>query len=129
VVRRAFAAYQDAHFGERAERIYGKTVLAHIRRATVGSPSLFNTHPFYWGRWAFAHNGTITAFEKIRGRMESETEPDLLEERRGDTDSELAFYWLLTRLAEAGIGLLAAQPTDLARVMPIVGQSVRQLAN
>jgi glutamine amidotransferase len=37
------------------------TVLAHLRRATVGRVALENTHPFCHGSWVFAHNGTLPA--------------------------------------------------------------------
>ena len=127
VERRAFAAYQDFHFSAAAERTFAKTVVAHIRKATVGNSSVKNTHPFRYARWIFAHNGTLTAFEKIRARMEGETRPKLLEHRHGDTDSELSFFWLLTRMAEADIDLESFSP-DLSRLMTVMGRSVKQLA-
>jgi predicted glutamine amidotransferase len=34
-------------------------VIAHLRKASSGTLSLDNTHPFAHGPWAFAHNGTI----------------------------------------------------------------------
>jgi glutamine amidotransferase len=34
-------------------------VVAHLRKASSGSKSLENTHPFTMGPWTFAHNGTI----------------------------------------------------------------------
>ncbi len=46
VVRRAAAAFEDIHFNETVERIYTNTVVAHVRFATVGQPSLANCHPF-----------------------------------------------------------------------------------
>lgn len=37
---------------------YG-TVVAHLRKASVGAKVLDNTHPFTVGPWTFCHNGTI----------------------------------------------------------------------
>jgi len=34
-------------------------LLLHLRKASVGSNTRKNTHPFISGNWAFAHNGTI----------------------------------------------------------------------
>lgn len=34
-------------------------LLLHLRKASVGSKTIKNTHPFIGGNWAFAHNGTI----------------------------------------------------------------------
>ena len=71
-------------------------IVAHIRKATVGRVTLANAHPFLrelWGRyWVFAHNGTLDGF---RPRLHASFRPV------GDTDSELAFCWLMQELAKA----------------------------
>jgi len=68
-------------------------VIAHIRKATQGSVSLENTHPFMrelWGRyWIFAHNGDLKEFSP---RLEGAFVPV------GTTDSERAFCHLLQSL-------------------------------
>jgi len=70
-------------------------VIAHIRKATQGEVRLENTHPFQrelWGRyWIFAHNGNLKNFAPtLTGRFQPV----------GTTDSELAFCYLLDRLAQ-----------------------------
>jgi glutamine amidotransferase len=68
-------------------------VIAHIRKATQGRVALENCHPFVremWGRyWVFAHNGDLKDFQ-----------PELDGPYRpvGNTDSELAFCFLLQEL-------------------------------
>jgi glutamine amidotransferase len=73
--------------------IHSKNVIAHIRKATHGPVALQNTHPFrreLWGRyWLFAHNGTLDNFS-----FTSDTHYRPV----GETDSELAFCYLLTQL-------------------------------
>ncbi|MFQ5739138.1 MAG: class II glutamine amidotransferase [Acidobacteriota bacterium] len=127
IERRDKAAYQDLHFGSTAERVHSKTVVAHVRKATVGGLSTVNTHPFGYGSWIFAHNGTITAYNQIRERLERQTTPEFLAARKGSTDSELAFLWLLSRMRGGGV-----DPddvcTDLGRLVHIFGQSIRTLA-
>jgi len=127
VERRDRAAFEDVLFGATAERMFAKTVVAHIRRATIGSVGLVNTHPFVFGPWTFAHNGTITAFHKIRSELEAETAPELQRHRVGASDSEQAFYWLLTRLAQAGIDL-GGRGARLDTLMKVLGDSVAHLA-
>lgn len=123
--RRDSAAYVDLHFSFTAERLYAKTVLAHVRRATVGGVALANTHPFVHGRWAFAHNGTVRAFNLVAPELERETTPRLLEQRRGSTDSELVFYWLLSRMEAAGQDFHSiGTPTPL---MAVVGKAIHML--
>jgi len=71
--------------------------VAHVRRASAGTKSLANTHPFrraVHGRLHhFAHNGTLHGIEQT-----PEAQP-LIRDRVGETDSELAFLLLLDRLA------------------------------
>jgi predicted glutamine amidotransferase len=49
VERRDRAALEDIFFSTTAQRIFAKTVLAHIRKATIGSVALVNTHPLVFG--------------------------------------------------------------------------------
>jgi glutamine amidotransferase len=128
--RRDTAAHQDVHFATAAERLYARTVIAHIRRATVGEPAIANTHPFTHDSWTFAHNGTVRTFDKVRPLLEREIPEKLLRERRGDTDSELVFYWILARMLDKGVdlgegGLETVDPELLA---DILSSSVRVLA-
>ncbi|MCP4328381.1 MAG: class II glutamine amidotransferase [Alphaproteobacteria bacterium] len=71
-------------------------VIAHVRMASVGKPTLHNTHPFrraLGGRYhVFAHNGTLNG---IHDEYDAE---DLDDRPVGETDSELAFCILLQRL-------------------------------
>ena len=60
--RRDMAAHADEHFSLAAERVFARTVIAHVRQATVGRHALANTHPFSYGPWVFAHNGTLYGF-------------------------------------------------------------------
>ena len=105
VERRSTAAFDDLHFSATAERIYTQTVVAHVRLASVGGTAVVNSHPFTWGQWTFAHNGTLFGFALLRDELVTQTLPSLQSSRQGLTDSEQSFYWLLSRLANAGIDL------------------------
>jgi glutamine amidotransferase len=69
IERQAKAAMEDEGFRRAAVRAYSDTVLAHLRRATVGRVALENTHPFSHGSWIFAHNGTLPRFDDLRPKM------------------------------------------------------------
>ena len=66
-------------------------VVAHVRRATVGGTTIENTHPFSYGKWIFAHNGTVPNFLKVRDRMLPEIDSMLANDIKGTTDSEHIF--------------------------------------
>ncbi len=100
--KNASAAFHGLHFSNTAERVYSRTVISHVRLATVGVPSVLNCHPFQWGAWICAHNGTVTAIENLREEMTSELSASLRCCIRGDTDSELLFYWLMERCVRSG---------------------------
>lgn len=76
----------------------GCIFVAHVRWASHGEVALRNTHPFsrvFRSREVvFAHNGTVT---------EAVAAEPLRFHRVGETDSELLFCALLTRLAEGRI--------------------------
>jgi len=127
VERRASAAYEDLHFSATAERVYSETVIAHVRMATVGQPLVSNTHPFSYGRWIFAHNGTLSGFARLCRRLEHEVDAEFAAHRVGETDSELIFVWMLTRMARAGISP-ELHCDDTTSLVQLVTESVRQLA-
>jgi predicted glutamine amidotransferase len=97
--------------------IRSSNVIAHIRKATQGRIALENTHPFQrelWGRyWAFAHNGDLKNYAP---RLHSAFHPV------GDTDSELAFCWLMQELAKAhaGVPSIAELTATLKELVPRV---------
>ena len=72
------------------------TAIAHVRYATRGQHTMENTHPFRraLGRRThlFAHNGTLTGIEQTTDKAALRYLPI------GETDSELAFCTLLSRL-------------------------------
>lgn len=74
-----------------------KTVLGHIRFATVGSIKLENCHPFtgrdITGRqWTLIHNGTIYSGSRLIPYLNCQN---------GDTDSERFFLFLMETLNNA----------------------------
>ena len=117
IEKQVWAAYDGEHFAKKAARVYGHTVVAHVRRATVGVPSIENTHPFVYGRWIFVHNGTVPNFLKVRDRMIEEVDPLLRNDIRGTTDSEHIFYYILS--------LHLKDPET--PLMEIVRQAIRQI--
>lgn len=80
--------------------IKSRQVIAHIRKATKGGVALQNCHPFVrelWGRyWVFAHNGDLESFSP---NLHSSFSPV------GDTDSELAFCWMMQELLKSHAGI------------------------
>jgi glutamine amidotransferase len=101
IEKQAWAAFHGEHFKRAAARVHACAVLAHIRRATVGPAAPENTHPFAHGRWAFAHNGTIPHFDKVRPRMLDVTTSPHRDAIMGSTDSEHLFRMLLTAIEAA----------------------------
>lgn len=96
VEKQAWAAYHGEHFKKTAARVYSKTVIAHVRRATIGPAAVENTHPFIHGIWMFAHNGTVPNFDKVRERLIEQLDPLHRNEIHGSTDSEHIFRYLMT---------------------------------
>lgn len=121
VIKSETAAAECESFRRAADQLASHTLVAHVRRATVGEVGPLNTHPFRNGRWIFAHNGTVFDFDRIEGRMREATPADLLSRRLGSTDTELLFFFLLGRLADAGIDPEGRSPT---MIEPLAGAIV-----
>ena len=96
IERQARAAIEDEGFRRAAARAYSDTVLAHVRRATVGRVALENTHPFYHGPWAFVHNGTLPDFNDLRPKLLATMTPGHQAAIQGETDSEHIFHMILS---------------------------------
>ena len=95
VERGTLCAHDDHGFHEVAGGSVGEVLVAHVRKRTVGAVTLSNTHPFASDGWVFAHNGTIHDLDWLRQR----TLPERAAALRGETDSELLFAFLLSRLS------------------------------
>ncbi|MGX9461653.1 class II glutamine amidotransferase [Shewanella sp. A14] len=103
--------------------IKSEIVISHIRQANRGCVSLVNTHPFsreLWGRyWTYAHNGQLTGYlDKFKV---SRFQPV------GDTDSELAFCWILESVVKQ---FGEQEPDDLETVFDYIAglaDEIRQL--
>ncbi len=85
-----------------AKDIRADLMVGHVRAATVGSTRTENTHPFRYREWLFAHTGSITSYDQIRGRLLESIPEFLRKDIRGDTDSEVLFHVVLSFLHDAG---------------------------
>lgn len=102
VTRSPVSAITDQIFHRVSGIVASETVIAHVRKATVGDLSVLNCHPFQYGRWTFAHNGEIRDFEAHRAKLRSEVAPRLRRFILGETDSEVVFFLFLTHLSKHG---------------------------
>ena len=94
------ASESESYRGE-ALTTEGTTVLAHVRRATVGDPSHANTHPFRHGPALLIHNGHIPAFDAVRPHLLNALSDERARYIRGSTDSEHVLALLLHLRDEA----------------------------
>lgn len=103
----------------RSYPIKSKSVISHIRQANRGGIKLENTHPFsrpLWGRnWTYAHNGQLSNYQQTLQVKEQMPV--------GTTDSELAFCWLLERLAER----YPSKPKNIASAFRFAAKKVNEL--
>jgi glutamine amidotransferase len=94
-VRQVKPADESKKYRDQALQLEGTTLLAHIRRATVGDPSQDNTHPFRRRSAFLIHNGHVPAFDAVRPRLLDRLSEEHRHTIRGTTDSEHIFALLL----------------------------------
>jgi predicted glutamine amidotransferase len=99
VLRHPRAAHECEDYTLAARGLTTRCAIVHVRWATVGSVRLENTHPFHYGEWSFAHNGTLPYFrESVQERMFAEMTPHHRAAIKGTTDSESFFHFILSRM-------------------------------
>jgi predicted glutamine amidotransferase len=120
-------ALGDQLFHRLSGLVSSETVLAHVRKATQGSNTVLNCHPFQFGRWVFAHNGDIPGFsEGLMPRLREAISPRLRPFVLGDTDSETIFFIFLSALERSGGAARRELPEVISAVQSTL-ETVRSL--
>ena len=100
--KRPFAGTEPVDWLAVTAGLRSDCLIGHVRHATIGDLRADNTQPFRFRSWLFAHSGTVSRFEAVRPRL-LDGLPDFLRRSvRGDTDSELVFFAVLSFLHDAG---------------------------
>ncbi|MBC7172671.1 MAG: class II glutamine amidotransferase [Polyangiaceae bacterium] len=129
VTRSPTTALNCALFHRVSGVVSSETVLAHVRKATQGEPTILNCHPFQHGRFTFAHNGDIPSFGVHRERLLEAIAPRLRRFVLGDTDSEVVFFLFLTHLAEVTPLTVTPSAADLSRAIIRAVNDVRAICD
>lgn len=125
VMKTGNAAAECGRFRAASQRLTSNTMVVHVRKATVGTVNHLNAHPFHYGRWLFAHNGTIFGMEEgLRAWMLEQIDEGFAPLILGDTDSECLFYYLLSALADNGVDRSGRGAVDPDTVLQIVRRAV-----
>ena len=98
LIKSSKSALKDSLFKKVSGVVSSETVLAHIRKTTIGDNNILNTHPFQFGKWVFAHNGNISNFNEVKNDILARINPSFRRFILGETDSELIFYFILSHL-------------------------------
>lgn len=118
-LRQIGPAFDSREFEEEVRKVRATTIVAHVRRATVGQPALENTHPFRHEDSLFAHNGHIGNFDRVRPKLLEEMSAEHRDAILGRTDSEHFFHLLLCRAkqlpARSRAEILAGAVSDVRR--------------
>jgi predicted glutamine amidotransferase len=103
VFRSVTPAWNNRNFANLARILSSDCILAHVRAATQSSGvNEANCHPFRFGRYAFAHNGDVGSFARVRRRMLASVSDQAFSNVFGSTDSEHVFALFIDELARAG---------------------------
>lgn len=126
VIRNDEQALHDRLFRELSGVVATRTFVAHIRQATAGEVRVLNCHPFQHGRWTFAHNGVIAGWDRasVRDRVRACVDERFQRYVLGDTDSEVMFYVVLSRLARR-VHNIQDEGVRLTHVVSAMEQAMR----
>ena len=124
ILKSETAAHDCERFQMASSRLQSNTFVVHVRRATVGQTDYLNSHPFRFGRWTFAHNGTLFGFEEYREWMLSHIKLNRRPLILGTTDSEHFFHYLLSALERAGIDPAGHENVEASVAARVVREAV-----
>lgn len=92
-------AWSNRNLRSVASKTRSGCILAHVRAATPGfAVAEPNTHPFVWSRFAFAHNGRIGGFRRVRRPLLDALSTEAFDLIEGSTDSEHFFAVVVDEL-------------------------------
>lgn len=107
LIKQAETAAASDSFSSTIDQNSGTGGLLHFRWASPGLPiDDENAHPFAHRNISFIHNGALSPYDALKDLVS----PEYMALRRGQTDSELFFLYLLTEISAKGFraGVLAA---------------------
>ena len=99
VFKEPISTINSSQFYQKSKHLYSSILISHVRKSTQGVKKEENTHPFNSGNWIFAHNGDIDIKELIKEQLLHKYVNCI----KGETDSEIFFFWLIQNMVEYGI--------------------------
>ena len=95
IFKEGISAKNSERFCSYAKEVRSNIVIVHVRKGTGAPPSEVNSHPFKYKNWLFAHNGSVD-----RDYLLDILKDKYKKELKGETDSEIYFYWILQCIEE-----------------------------
>ena len=95
-----------------SQSVRSRIIIAHVREGTGAVPAGRNSHPFSHQNWLFAHNGSVN-----REHLFSLLSKGYRRAVKGETDSEVYFYWLLQNIVGCG-NIIFGIDQALKQIMP-----------
>ncbi len=107
-----YPAWNNRNLRYLAPKIRSKSIVAHVRAASVGDVSESNCHPFHYNQYLMAHNGGVEQFEKIKRPLKQMLSDEHYLWVKGQTDSEHLFALFLENLKKRGQNITADDVAD-----------------
>ena len=105
-------AWNDYNLLNIISKVRAKCFIGHVRASTVGNVNLNNCHPFTYKDIVLTHNGTIYGFNSIRKDVLSLLDNEIINNIKGNTDSEHFFGLMLQNLKNARVEDVNKATTD-----------------
>ena len=114
-------AWSDLNLQNIVAKVRSTCFIGHVRSATMGDVNIFNSHPFAYNKFLFAHNGTVHEFDRIKRQLLSILSDEMFSIVRGQTDSEYLFALLMENFHRKKV------TSSLNDISEIVEKSIQQL--
>lgn len=127
LIKSTDCAMEDQLFQKVSSAVSSHTIIAHIRKATQGSHTILNSHPFQYGKWIFAHNGNMKNFLENKDKLLALIDHEFKRFILGTTDSEIFFFIILSNLKKEHT--LADADIDSEKLIKVIKKSVSDVTS
>lgn len=93
IFKEGLSTFESGEFAKKAKEVRSRIIISHVRTGTGAEKAERNSHPFSFDRFIFAHNGSVD-----RDSLMDLLEEDFKKAIKGETDSEVFFYWILQNI-------------------------------
>jgi glutamine amidotransferase len=121
-------AWNDRNLLHLAAKIMSPCFFSHVRAASAGGVTHYNSHPFSHENLLFMHNGGVGGFKRVKRHLRHLLDDDIYSWIKGETDSEHVFGLFLQLAKERNLSNINTVADTMAETINTINDLVAKYA-